>query len=139
MANNNVIKKIKIKQADGTFSDYYPIGANAQNVTTAAGDDLETLINKAPRYYDTIAAMKADDSLKAGDVAATLGYSEINDGGAAEYLIIENSQDYDIDELYLVSMVNTDVVALLKDPNIFTNQVKYTEFYDEEENYSWLS
>lgn len=31
------IKKIKIKQTDGTFSDYIPIGANASNIDTNDG------------------------------------------------------------------------------------------------------
>lgn len=34
------IKKIKIKQQDGTFSDYIPIGADAENVEITNGENL---------------------------------------------------------------------------------------------------
>ena len=38
------IKKIKIKQQDGTMSDYYPIGADAQNIDMPNGYDLNSVI-----------------------------------------------------------------------------------------------
>lgn len=38
------IKKIKIKQQDGTLSDYYPIGADAQNIDMPNGYDLNSVI-----------------------------------------------------------------------------------------------
>ena len=129
----DLVKKIKIKKQDGTFTDYIPIGAEAKNVSTEDGNNLETLINKATKCYNTLLEMKADTTLKIGDFVSTLGYNKINDGGAAEYYIIANDRSYTTDELYLVSMDNINIVALLKDPNIFTNQVKCTEFYDEEE------
>lgn len=95
MANNNVIKKIKIKQADGTFSDYYPIGANAVNITMTDGESVETKINKQPYYYASVAAMKTDDALAIGDMAITLGYYEPNDGGGAEYRIVSGNHTDD--------------------------------------------
>lgn len=38
------IKKIKIKQADGTMSDYIPIGVDGQNVDLSSGENLETAL-----------------------------------------------------------------------------------------------
>ena len=75
------IKKIKIKQADGTFSDYIPIGAEATNVDLKSGYTVEKAIgdldidtagnitsqlSKATKFYDSVAAMKADTHLTGG-------------------------------------------------------------------------
>ena len=127
------IGNIKIEYEDGTISNPIPIGGKAKNIEMDNGETAENEINKKPYYYNTIIDMKADAKLKVGDMAVTLGYNNINDGGAAEYLIIERNQAYTTDEIYLVSMTNDNIVALLRDPNVFTNQVKYTEFYDEED------
>lgn len=88
----DLIKKIKIKKQDGTFTDYIPIGADAINVETSDSESVELKLNKKPYYYNTIADMKADTKLKAGDMAITLGYYEANDGGNGEYKIVNNSQ-----------------------------------------------
>lgn len=82
------IKKLKIKKQDGTFSDYIPIGADAENIDTTDGESVEIKLNKKPYYYTNVASMKADTKLKAGDMAITLGYYEVNDGGAGEYRIV---------------------------------------------------
>lgn len=85
------IKKLKIKKQDGTFSDYIPIGADAENIDTTDGESVQFKLNKTPYYYNTIADMKADTKLKVGDMVITLGYYEANDGGKAEYKIINGS------------------------------------------------
>lgn len=84
----DLIKKIKIKKQDGTFTDYIPIGAEAQNISTNDGDSVQLKLNKKPYYYDNVADMKADTKLKAGDMAITLGYYTPEDGGQSEYVII---------------------------------------------------
>ena len=88
----DLIKKIKIKKQDGTFTDYIPIGADAANVATLDGESVQLKLNKKPYYYTNVASMKADTKLKAGDMAITLGYYEANDGGGAEYQIVDNSE-----------------------------------------------
>ena len=45
---------------------------------------------KAVRSYDTIALMKADTKLKEGYHVKTKGYYEANDGGSAEYVIVDD-------------------------------------------------
>ena len=46
------IKKIKIKQTDGTFSDYIPIGANAKDIDFKHNDsNVENTLKKKPYYY----------------------------------------------------------------------------------------
>ena len=91
----DLIKKIKIKKQDGTFTDYIPIGAEAQNISTNDGDSVQLKLNKKPYYYNSVADMKADLKLKAGDMAITIGYYEPNDGGAAEYRIISGTHTDD--------------------------------------------
>ena len=88
------IKKLKIKKQDGTFSDYVPIGADAENIDTTDGESVQLKLNKKPYYYNSVADMKADTKLKAGDMAITLGYYEANDGGGAEYKIKSSSDNY---------------------------------------------
>lgn len=92
------IKKIKIKQADGTMSGYYPIGADAQNIDFNNGYNLDNIVgsinpdesgsiatqlSKSIKYYDCVADMKADTTLNGGGAARTLGYYEPGDGGGA--------------------------------------------------------
>ena len=49
------------------------------------------------RFYNSVANMKLDSELKAGQVCKTLGYYSINDGGGAYYTIREKA-DGDIDD-----------------------------------------
>ena len=87
----DLIKKIKIKKQDGTFTDYIPIGAEAQNISTSDGDSVQSKLNKKPYYYNNITDMKADTKLKVGDYICTLGYYEANDGGAGNYVIVNGN------------------------------------------------
>ena len=112
----DLIKKIKIKKQDGTFTDYIPIGAEAQNISTQDGDSVQLKLNRKPYYYNSVADMKADTKLKAGDMAITLGYYEPNDGGGAEYVITssKNENYYQIllnRNLYL-TLINKDNINI---------------------------
>ena len=49
----DLIKKIKIKKQDGTFTDYIPIGAEAQNISTSDGDSVQLKLNNTV-YIDNI-------------------------------------------------------------------------------------
>lgn len=88
------VKKIRVKQKDGSMSDYIPLGADASNIDMKNGLDAETIIGKKPYYFNSVAAMKAAEYLKEGDCAITLGYYEVNDGGAGDYTIKSTSSDY---------------------------------------------
>lgn len=89
-----IIKKLKMKKSDGTMSDYIPIGAEAENINVD-GESVKIKLNKKPYYYNNVADMKADEKLKAGDMAITLGYYEPNDGGAGEYRIVVGNYEDD--------------------------------------------
>ena len=117
------IKTVKIKNSDGSVSEEtYTISVDAKDVDMANGkelqetigiidididgniaeqlenlnnnvDELNIDIKKKAYFFDTVADMK-NAKLKAGDIVATLGYYEPNDGGAATYKIIdEKNQD----------------------------------------------
>ena len=116
------IKTVKIKNPDGSVSEEtYTISVDAKNVDMDNGKELQETIgtinvdmdgniaeqlnilknneiklNKKPYYYNTVADMRADLGLKVGDMAITLGYYEMNDGGNQEYFItnIKENDEY---------------------------------------------
>ena len=66
------------------------------NIFTYSSQKINTELRKKATYYDSVASMKADSSLKDGSIAVTLGYYSENDGGGATYLIREKqSSDED--------------------------------------------
>lgn len=75
--------------------------AGAAEKAQAAKDDAlnsQKLVEKYKAlWFDSVAAMKAEKSLKPGAVACTLGYYVPNDGGAGTY-IIRAKQESDIDD-----------------------------------------
>ena len=105
------------------MSEMYPIGVDAINVDMANGNNLEEEINKIPYYYNSVAAMKADEKLEVGDMAITLGYYEANDGGTSKY-IIRNKTNNDIIDNGSIIEINNQLVAEL----IYTNKVTYEQF-----------
>ena len=117
------IKKLKIKKQDGTFSDYIPIGADAENIDTTDGESVQLKLNKKPYYYDNVADMKADTKLKAGDMVITSGYYEVNDGGMATYKIREKNTGDVIDEINIIELSN-NLVASYINTNYY-NGLKY--------------
>ena len=109
---SDIIKKIKIKKQDGTFTDYIPIGAEAENINVD-GESVKAKLNKMPYYYNNVADMKADESLKVGDMAITLGYYEVNDGGGAEYKIREITNEDIVDEMTIIALYDNTLIAEL--------------------------
>lgn len=63
-------------------------GKVLNEAVAAANSDIKKKIY----YFNTIAEMKADEDLVAGDTCQTLGYYEENDGGAGLYKIVDDSQ-----------------------------------------------
>lgn len=116
----DLIKKIKIKKQDGTFTDYIPIGAEANNVSTEDGLSVENKLNKKPYYFDTVADMKAATYLKNGDMAITLGYYSANDGGNAKYYIT-NDSNLIIDNILILSLENNLKAKIIPEFNSSIN------------------
>lgn len=55
--------------------------------------------------------MKADDTLKDGMYAQTVGYYEANDGGGATYKIRLKTNDDVVDEMFKIALYDTTLVA----------------------------
>ena len=139
----DLIKKIKIKKQDGTFTDYIPIGAEAQNVSTSDGDSVQLKLNKKPYYYNNVSDMKADTKLKAGDMAVTLGYYGVNDGGEATYKItnVESETDYQEElenglyaTLIIINELNSRQLGISE--NLEDNSTRLQKLFDYSQNYN---
>lgn len=137
---SDLIKKIKIKKQDGTYTDYIPIGAEAKNVDCSDGESVEYKLNKKPYYYNSVADMKADTSLKVGDMTVTLGYYEANDGGGAEYRIVKGNYEDDggichkiennlFAELIYKDCINVDQLGA-KGDNSFDNTTLFNKIFN---------
>ena len=63
--------------------------------------------------YDNVASMKTAENLIAGSYAKTLGYSSKNDGGGATYKIREITNSDVVDDRFIVSLQDEDLVAEL--------------------------
>ena len=68
---------------------------------------LEGTLEKKIYYFNTVANMKAASFLKNGDCVRTLGYYSANDGGGAEYKIVNTTSDNYVETL------NTNLFAEL--------------------------
>lgn len=93
----DLVKKIKIKKQDGTFTDYIPIGAEAQNISTADGKSVEYKLARKPYYFNSVADMKSASYLKVGDMVETLGYYNDHDKGAATFEIVSTNTGLQLD------------------------------------------
>ena len=87
------LKYVKLENQDGTYSDSIPLSVDSDYIDIN-GTTLTNTLNKKPYYYSTVANMKADTKLKAGDMVITLGYHSENDGGASKYVIKASSDKY---------------------------------------------
>lgn len=122
------IKKLKIKKADGTFSDYIPVGTDALYVDLDNGDNVQDAIddikNKSAKYYDTVAAMKADENLRIGDMAVTKGYYEVNDGIGQKYFIRQRVESDDESNKEII-ILSTSLIAqkINEGSNIYKHKI----------------
>ena len=104
----------------------------------ASNEDLNEL--KGPKgdsgaiVFDTIAEMKADEDLVAGDTCQTLGYNSKNDGNRALYNIVDDDSltpdDYNIieldNELKAVKISNSKI-----DFSYIIDEIEHFELYHE--------
>jgi len=94
----NLIKKVKVRKEDGSYTDYIPIGVDIENVITKDGIPLDIAIASKNNYYNSVEEMQRDIKLQNGNIVRTLGYYEPNDGGGAFY-IIKNTSTKNYEEL----------------------------------------
>ena len=79
---------------------------------------------KAIRFYNTVADMKSDSNLKAGQCVSTLGYYEANDGGGSIYKIREINPNETANEINTIYITNTNLLGEIIPENntIYTKQ-----------------
>ena len=68
------VKKLKVKKQDGTFTDYIPIGADAEYIDMADGDNLQEEINTINKKIDIL---NSNDTILMGD-SYGVGYTIVN-------------------------------------------------------------
>lgn len=115
------LKFVKLELPDGSYSESIPLSAEAELIDIN-GETLTDNLNKKPYYYNTVADMKADIKLKAGDMAITLGYYEKNDGGGAKY-IIRIKVESDVDDGGSIHFISNNLVAELINKNTFNAEI----------------
>lgn len=89
---------------------------NKDIAVSAANDALNSqkLVEKYKAlWFNSVAAMKAEKSLKPGAVACTLGYGSPNDGGAGTYIIRAKTVDDVDDGGSLHELTNGNVAELV--------------------------
>ena len=82
---------------------------------------------KAIRFYDTVALMKADTTLKEGMHVKTKGYYEADDGGNGEYIIVNDNNL--VSDNGLVHTLNNELKAKLIE-NDFVTPEQYGAYGD---------
>ena len=126
------IKEIKIVNQDQS-TEIADIGADAVNVdyndTTVEAelDKLKTDIRKKPYYYNNVANMKADETLKAGDICQTLGYYTANDGFVNYYLITTEETEISLNNNLFAKIIYNEKV----DDSYLIDEIKQHELYVE--------
>lgn len=88
----------------------------------------ETKLKKA-NYYNTVANMKADNSLSAGMTAITLGYYSANDGGGATYKVRIKTES-DVEDNGSVHFISSNLVAELIVENNTINVKQFGAYGD---------
>lgn len=128
------VKKLKVKESDGSFSDYIPIGVDAKYVDLKNGNMLEDELNQKIYYFNTIAEMKdSSNKLKDKDVVQTLGYYSINDGGKATYRI-RTKKSEDVDNGGSVLLLKNNLIAELIIENNTINVKQFGAYGDDSHN-----
>ena len=85
---------------------------NATDKATEAAESLKLIQKHKALWYDNIAAMKADVSIKVGSYACTAGYYKANDGGGGSYIIRAKTVE-DVEDGGSIHFLQKDLVAEL--------------------------
>ena len=94
------------------------ISRNAINV-------LNESIVKKKIIYENVDSMINDENIVEGDKIETLGFYEINDGGAATYYVREKIEQEEIDNVSVIQLYNSDLVAEI---NPYQKEISLKQF-----------
>lgn len=92
------------------------IATTNETLTTALQASNEAMISAQSiniRTFANVEEMKASNTLKAGALAKTQGFYTAGDGGEANYLVTDNTEEAEIDEAYIISLKNGLYAKLL--------------------------
>lgn len=107
----DTIGNINIEQKGNIANQLNNLNNNINNLNNGV-NILNNNIKKKIYYFNTVADMINAD-LKAGDFVYTLGYYEPNDGGGAEYRIVNNSSSIVVNNIDKFLIENNNCVAFL--------------------------
>lgn len=85
------------------------IATTNETLTTAlqaANEAMTSAQSINIRTFNSVEEMKASNTLKAGALAKTQGFSKNNDGGGAEYLIVDSVGENIVDEISVITLKN---------------------------------
>lgn len=108
------LKFVTLENQDGTYSDPIPLNIDSDNVDVNDKTLTEVLGEKVYNF-DTIDDVKSNLYLQNGDMISTKGFSNINDGGKANYLI-RNKTNEDIED--------NDNIIFLDNDNLVAEKIK---------------
>lgn len=92
------------------------IATTNETLTTAlqaANEAMTSAQSINIRTFNSVEEMKASNTLKAGALAKTQGFYQINDGGAAEYIIISDINEDEVDGARIISLQNNLYAELM--------------------------
>lgn len=104
---------------------------NATDKAAEAAESLKLIQKHKALWYDNIAAMKADVSIKVGSYACTAGYYKANDGGGGSYIIRAKTVD-DIEDGGSIHFLQKEFVAELIVENGEVNVKQFAAKGDEQ-------
>lgn len=110
----NLIKKIKIKQSDGSFSDYIPIGVDSSNVILANNKNLETELNNLDENKLEASNIVAGDNISIQTSGNDIVISSTGGGGGGSIPIdgVSNISATAGDETATIKWTDPDNVVL---------------------------
>ena len=111
--NKAIYDALSDKVDTTALNNYYEISEVDDMVNNKAD---ASIVDKKPYYFDSVAEMKAYD-LQEGDYAITKGYYTANDGGGANYEIVDD--DTLVDDGGLIHVLTNGLRAKLLNTNIY--------------------
>ena len=127
---------IQVDSSVNKWLDAHPEATTTVQDGSLTDTKLENNFNKKlARFYNSVAEMKADTTLKDGMCAVTLGYYEPNDGGGSDYIIRIKKPDESEDGGSII-FINHNLVARLvvKNDTINIKQFGCKEDIDNSNN-----
>lgn len=107
---------------DGNITEQLTIlNQNKENVNNNL-IELNNNIKKKIYYFDTVANMQ-NANLKNGDYVYTSGYYTIDDGGNAEYTIVNNIGNEQVDNMFYIRLTNSLIAKLIIKPDFNIQQL----------------